>query len=92
MTDDTVPPVPVRGLFETHLTVSDLQRSIAFYRDTIGLDLGLKVPNRNCAFFGFGGAKDAMLGLWTIGTMPIGLTLHIAFNVSLKICWMHQDI
>ena len=34
MTDDTVPPVPVRGLFEAHLTVSDLQRSITFYRDT----------------------------------------------------------
>ena len=42
MTDDTVPPVPVRGLFETHLTVSDLTRSIAFYRDTIGLDLWIK--------------------------------------------------
>jgi len=85
MTDDTVPPpVPVRGLFETHLTVSDLQRSIAFYRDTIGLELGLSVPNRNCAFFWIGDAKDAMLGLWSIGTMPIGLTLHIAFNVDLK--------
>src|SRR3982751_3901501 len=84
MTDYTVPPVPVRGLFETHLTVSDLQRSIAFYRDTIGLELGLKVPNRNCPFFWIGGAKDAILGLWSIGTMSIGLTLHIAFNVDLK--------
>ena len=85
MTDDTVPPpVPVRGLFEAHLTVSDLQRSITFYRDTIGLELGLSVPNRNCAFFWIGDAKDAMLGLWSIGTMPIGLTLHIAFNVDLK--------
>ena len=27
----------VRGLFETHLTVSDLDRSIAFYRDVVGL-------------------------------------------------------
>jgi lactoylglutathione lyase len=44
----------------------------------------IKVPNRNCAFFWIGGAKDAMLGLWSIGTMPIGLTLHIAFNVDLK--------
>ena len=25
-----------------------------------------------------------MLGLWSIGTMSIGLTLHIAFNVALK--------
>ena len=29
--------VPIRGLFEAHLTVSDLDRSIAFYRDVLGL-------------------------------------------------------
>jgi lactoylglutathione lyase len=39
MTDETV-SVPVHGLFETHLTVSDLQKSIVFYRDIIGLELG----------------------------------------------------
>src|SRR5436190_9093330 len=27
----------VRGLFETHLTVADPQRSMAFYRDVVGL-------------------------------------------------------
>ncbi|MGB6594556.1 MAG: helicase C-terminal domain-containing protein [Candidatus Nitrosopolaris sp.] len=27
--------IPVKHLFETHLTVSDLQRSIRFYRDVI---------------------------------------------------------
>ena len=26
-------PVAVGGLFETHLTVSDLSRSVAFYRE-----------------------------------------------------------
>jgi catechol 2,3-dioxygenase-like lactoylglutathione lyase family enzyme len=35
--------VPIRGLFETHLTVSDLPRSIAFYRDVVGLQLALEV-------------------------------------------------
>jgi lactoylglutathione lyase len=83
MTDETV-HIPVRGLFETHLTVSNLQKSIAFYRDIIGLDLGLKVPSRNCAFFWIGKTKGAMLGLWSIATMPMGLTLHIAFDVTLK--------
>ena len=29
------------GLFETHLTVSDLDRSIEFYRDVVGLPLAL---------------------------------------------------
>ncbi|MGN6349912.1 MAG: VOC family protein [Candidatus Nitrosocosmicus sp.] len=83
MTDETV-PVPVRGLFETHLTVSNLQKSVAFYRDIIGLELGLNLPSRNCAFFWIGNTKEAMLGLWSIGTMPMGLTLHIAFDVDLK--------
>jgi lactoylglutathione lyase len=81
---DNKDTVPILGLFETHLTVSDLQRSIAFYRDIIGLKIGLIVPNRNCAFFWIGEAKNAMLGLWSIGTMPMGLTLHIAFDVALK--------
>jgi len=27
--------VPVHRLFETHLTMSDLQRSIVFYRDVV---------------------------------------------------------
>jgi len=30
-------PVAVAGLFETHLTVSDLARSAAFYRDVVNL-------------------------------------------------------
>ncbi len=34
---DNVAIVPIQGLWETHLTVGDLDRSIAFYRDAIGL-------------------------------------------------------
>jgi len=44
--------VPVRRLFESHLTVSDLQRSVNFYRDLVGLTLALEVPERNAAFSG----------------------------------------
>ena len=43
--------VPVRGLFESHLTVSDLRRSVAFYRDVVGLPVALEVPERGVAFF-----------------------------------------
>ena len=35
--------VPVLGLFETHLTVSDLLRSIGFYRNIVGLQLAFEV-------------------------------------------------
>ena len=44
-------PIPVNGLFETHLSVSDLNRSVAFYRDVVGLTLAYQVPERGAAFF-----------------------------------------
>jgi len=79
--------IPLRGLFETHLTVSDLRRSIRFYQDNLGLHLALEVLERNAAFFWIGdpssySSRRSMLGLWSIGTAPIGLTLHVAFEVA----------
>lgn len=76
--------VPAHGLFETHLTVSDLDRSVAFYRDVVGLPLGLTLPQRGAAFFWIGEAGKAMLGLWAIGSAPIALSLHVAFTTSLE--------
>jgi lactoylglutathione lyase len=76
-------PVPVAGLFETHLTVSDLSRSVAFYRDVVGLPLALELPARGAAFFWIGGPGEAMLGLWSLGSAPVGLSLHVAFTTSL---------
>jgi lactoylglutathione lyase len=72
------------GLFETHLTVSDLGRSIAFYRDLVGLPLALDLPERGAAFFWIGGPGEAMLGLWSLGSAPMGLSLHIALRASLE--------
>jgi lactoylglutathione lyase len=77
------PIVPVRGLFETHLTVRDLERSTAFYRDVVGLALAHRVPERNAAFLWIGAPGQAMLGLWSLGTSPVYLRLHTAFEVSL---------
>jgi lactoylglutathione lyase len=76
--------VPVRGLFEAHLTVSDLSRSVAFYRDVVGLQLALEAPDRGAAFFWCGGPGTAMLGLWSLASAPMGLKLHIAFDVELN--------
>lgn len=72
------------GLFETHLTVSDLDRSIAFYRDVVGLPPALELPERAAAFFWIGGPGEAMLGLWSLGAAPMGLSLHIALKASLE--------
>jgi lactoylglutathione lyase len=76
-------PTPVRGLFETHLTVRDVPRSVSFYRDVVGLPLALDLPERNAAFMWVGERGRSMLGLWGIGSSVNSLTLHIAFEVAL---------
>ncbi len=79
-----IDPVPVSGLFEAHLTVSDLKRSVAFYRDVVGLSPAQELPERDAAFFWIGAPGHAMLGLWALGSAPIGLSLHVAFETSLE--------
>jgi lactoylglutathione lyase len=79
----TAMPKPA-GLFEAHLTVSALDRSIAFYREVVGLPLALELPERGAAFFWIGGPGEAMLGLWLLGSAPMGLSLHIALKVPLE--------
>lgn len=75
--------VPIKSLYEAHLTVRDLDRSVAFYRDVLGLPLAHRVPARNAAFFWVPQPETAMLGLWGVGTAPMGMRLHIAFTVDL---------
>jgi lactoylglutathione lyase len=76
--------VVVRGLFETHLTVADVGVSLAFYRDIVGLPVALELPERGAAFLWIGGPGEAMLGLWSMGSAPIGLSLHVALKASLE--------
>ena len=76
-------PVPVRGLYEAHLPVADLARSVAFYRDLVGLEVALEVPDRGAAFFWVGAPQQQMLGVWSLGSMPMAMSLHIAFDVAL---------
>jgi lactoylglutathione lyase len=80
---DDAEPVPVAGLFETHLTVSDVDRSIAFYRDVVGLQLAFEVPDRGAAFFWIAEPGKGMLGLWSLGSAPFELSLHVAFAATL---------
>jgi lactoylglutathione lyase len=54
----------IKGLYETHIYVEDLQRSIAFYRDVLELELCYENPERQIAFFWVGKPKEYMLGLW----------------------------
>ena len=70
---------PVERLFETHLVVTDLDASIAFYRDRVGLELAHVIPARQAAFFWVGSRGTTMLGLWAGGSAPQKTTTHIAF-------------
>jgi lactoylglutathione lyase len=76
--------IPVSGLYESHLTVANLYRSIAFYRDVVGLELAHTVPARHAAFFWIGGRERSMLGLWCTHSSPVRLRLHIAFATELE--------
>src|SRR5436190_817609 len=78
-------PLAVGGLFETRLTVSNLDRSLAFYRDVVGLPLAFELPERGAAFLWIGEPGEGMLGLWAYGSAPLALSLHVAFKASLDL-------
>ena len=73
----------VRGLFEAHLPVEDVPRAVRFYRNIVALELAYEVPDRGAAFLWAGEPGGAMLGLWSLGTAPMGMRLHVAFAVEL---------
>jgi lactoylglutathione lyase len=73
----------VTGLFETHLVVRDVARSVGFYNEVVGLQVALEMPERNAAFMWIGGPGRSMLGLWGIGSAPLTMELHVAFEVAL---------
>ena len=73
----------IDGLFEAHLTVRDLDRSLAFYCNVVGLDLAHHAHEIGAAFLWIGDRGRAMLGLWAHGSAPMNVALHLAFKVPL---------
>jgi lactoylglutathione lyase len=73
----------VSALFEAHLPVADLERSVAFYRDVVGLTVAHEVPERGAAFLWAGAPGESMLGLWAAGSAPLTVSLHVAFTAPL---------
>ena len=73
-------PVPVRGLFETHVNVARLEPAVAFYRDVVGLEVAALFEPRRVAFFWIGARGQSMLGVWEVGTAPSVMHLHLAFT------------
>ncbi len=54
----------IQGLYETHLFVENLETSIEFYTNVLGLKQCYYEEERRTAFFWIGKPKEAMLGLW----------------------------
>ncbi len=75
--------IPVQALFEAHLTVIDLERSMKFYGETLRLELASVFEEPKVAFYWMGGRGQSMLGLWEVGRGPQRVSLHVAFAVGL---------
>jgi len=73
----------IRELFETHLTVANLERAMEFYGHVLGLELASDFPKRRVAFYWIGGPGRSMLGLWEAGSGPQRMQLHTAFSLAL---------
>ena len=76
--------IAAQSLFEAHLTVANVDASIAFYRDVLGLELAHTTDDHSAAFFWVGSRGHTMLGLWTAGAAPQKLTAHVAFAARLE--------
>jgi len=75
--------IEAHDLFEAHLTVTDLDEAIRFYRDVVGLTLAHVTDTRQAAFFWIGSRGHAMLGVWLAGESPLRISSHLAFRADL---------
>lgn len=73
----------IEALFETHINVRDLQRSMAFYGDVLGLEQALLQEHRQVAFYWIGGPGKYMLGVWEKPEDQVQRQ-HFAFQLSLE--------
>lgn len=69
----------IKGLYETHLFVENLERSIDFYKNTLGLKQCRLNNERRTSFFWIGEDKQFMLGLWEKPKVQIDIR-HFAFE------------
>jgi catechol 2,3-dioxygenase-like lactoylglutathione lyase family enzyme len=71
----------MKGLFETHLNVANLERSMEFYGNLLGLQLGTRDDTRRLAIYWIGGRGHSFLGLWEKPQNEI-FRQHFAFEVD----------
>jgi len=72
----------ITNLFEAHLTVSNLERSLDFFERVVGLHLAETFSDRRAAFCWVGEYGQSMLGIWEVARSPQRTRQHIAFRVE----------
>lgn len=80
----------IQGLFETHIKVANLEQSMSFYGERLGLPLATLDEKRRVAFYWLGGRGEAMLGVWEQTDRPIQAQ-HFAFRCSIEDV-LHQSV
>jgi catechol 2,3-dioxygenase-like lactoylglutathione lyase family enzyme len=73
----------IRGLYETHILVSDLDRSRAFYEELLGLKVGWINLDERRLLYWVGSPGKAMLGLREAPTEKV-FWQHFAFEATLE--------
>ncbi|MEO7982463.1 MAG: VOC family protein [Bacteroidota bacterium] len=69
----------IKGLYETHINVSNLEQAIDFYKNVLGLELASLEEKRRIAFFWIGRPQEYMLGLWEKQAVELAKS-HFAFR------------
>ena len=71
--------LPIRGIYEVAIRVKDLPVSEAFYRQTLGLEEGVRDEKRNWLFLRAGGQQGMIVLQEDKGEWPLQ---HFAFTLD----------
>jgi catechol 2,3-dioxygenase-like lactoylglutathione lyase family enzyme len=71
--------LPIRGLYEIAIRVKDLDRAESFYREVLGLEVGLRDERRRWLFLRAGGGAGMVVLQENKGDWP---TQHLAFTID----------
>jgi lactoylglutathione lyase len=71
--------LPIRGLYEVAIRVRDLAKSEVFYREILGLEVGIRDDRRRMVFLRAGGEAGMVVLQEDKGTWPLQ---HFAFRVE----------
>lgn len=73
----------IRGLYETHIRVTDIARSRRFYQDALGLAAGWVSEEQRRVLYWVGPPGKTMLGIWQAPAEEV-LRQHISFEIALE--------